>query len=1012
MADVTLGKAKGEVQITYDGKGIARARDELGRFVGGGGAGGGSGSLQSAQVGFQKLATVSAVAATAIVGGIALAVNAAIDFEKRISAIGAVSGASADQLDQLRKKALQLGKDTAFSASESAQAMEELVKAGLTVADVLNGAADATVALAAAGGIELPAAATIAANSMNIFGIAAKDMMHVVDLIAGAANASAIDVNDFGMAMQQAGAVAHLVGVSFDDLAVAIALMGNAGIKGSDAGTSLKTMLSNLQPSTKKQSDLMRRLGIITQDGTNRFFDQTGSLKSLADVAGILNKSLSGMTDAQKAMALEVIFGSDAIRAAAVLSGQGAEGFNKMAEAMGKVTAEGVAAARLDNVAGAIEQLKGSVETAAIAFGSALLPVIRKVAEFITFLANKFSELDPRWQQLIAFAAVAVAALIGFVAIVATVAAAVAAMVASVAAIKFAIIIGAIVGAVIAIAAAIKLAYDRSQEFRDFLGKLGEVGKAIFGAILAVVRPIVAFFKGSVIPAVREVAASLQKNLQPAFKAISEFITSRVLPAVKQIKDALDKAMPTIIQVAEVLLKGGKAIVEGFGAALGFIIPIILKLAGPIFSLLINAISFLISHIPQIVSAINTFIGVLVSIGKIIATVVIAPFYAIYLAGKFVFEQLSKLVSMFVTGFMLVWNMMWPVTKAVFDLIMAIVGAAFSVISGMFQLFWSVVTAIWNALWTAVIGPVINGFKVIMAGIGAALEWIMGKITGFWNAVQTIWNNIFNWIVPPITKAWNAVKDFVTNAMLAVHAKVVEVWNAVVAFFMSAKDRIVAVINGFSAFVTKVRDFFGQMKDAAISKATELINWVTGLPGRIMGALGNLGSALYGAGRSLLEGLWNGLKSIWGSIIGWVQDKMASLRGLLPFSPAKWGPFSGHGYTLYAGRALMEGFAQGMAQRIGIVESTARDALSRVADALPTDFSTTVGTTAANTGTIAGVSGGAALGQSTTTVNNKTEIAVNVPLKDLTSIKDVQEFLDFVDRLRNDSRRGFEVAVL
>jgi hypothetical protein len=243
--------------------------------------------------------------------------------------------------------------------------------------------------------------------------------------------------------------------------------------------------------------------------------------------------------------------------------------------------------------------------------------------------------------------------------------------------------------------------------------------------------------------------------------------------------------------------------------------------------------------------------------------------------------------------------------------------------------------------------------------------------------------------------------------MLAVHAKVVEVWNNVVAFFLSARDRITAVINGFSAFVTKVRDFFGQMKDAAIAKATELVNWVTGLPGRIIGALGNLGSALFGAGRSLLQGLWNGLQSIWGSIIGWVQDKMAQLRGLLPFSPAKWGPFSGRGYTLYAGRALLEGFAEGMDDRIGMVEDAAKRALAATAASLPTDFAATVGAGTAGAGTAAAFGATTVpAGATTNTTVNNTEINLIVPLEDLRSITDVQELLDFIDGIRNDSRRG------
>jgi TP901 family phage tail tape measure protein len=1016
VADYSLGKAKGTVEIGYDGKGIGQARDDLGRFVGGSGSGGGGGgsggSLANVRRGLQQVATVSGIAAGAIATGIGFAVNAAIEFEQRISAIGAVSGATGAQIDQLRKKALQLGADTTFSAAESAQAMEELVKAGLSVEDVLNGAADATVALAAAGGIDLPAAATIAANAMNQFNLAAKDLPKIADLIAGAANASAIDVSEFGLAMAQAGAVAHLIGVNFSDLATAIALMGNAGIRGSDAGTSLKTMLQNLQPTTKKQIELMTKLGIVTKDGSNQFFDQQGKLKSLADVSGILNNALKGMTDGQKAMALETIFGTDAIRAAAVLAGQGAEGFHAMATAMGEVTAGDVAAKRMDNVAGSIEQLKGSVETAAIAFGTALLPAIRAVTDFITMLVNKFSALDPKWQKLIAFAAVAGAALLGLIAVVAGVGAVIAGLAASLVAIKIAAIIGAIVIAIIAIAAAVKLAWDRSQEFRDLLAKLGAVAKAIFATIMAVVRPIAEFFKTQVIPAVKEVAQTLMKNLAPAFKAIGDFIQNRVLPAWQKLRAAIEPAMPTIIAIAKAFLEVGKVIFNVLGKALGFIIPLLLNIIGPIFSVLISVIAAVISAIPGLVAGFKSFINVLMTIGKVVAAVVIAPFWLLFQVGKFIFEGLVRIVEAFVAGFMRVWNFLWPVTKAVFDLIAAIVGAAFAVLSGMFQIFWAIVTAIWDALWKWIIGPVIVGFKLVMDGVGAALSWIQTRLEGAWIAIKGIWDKLWSWLVIPIMNAFNAIKDFISVKMDNIKAGVKDVWDGIVAFFTAARNKIVSIINNFSEIVNRARDIFNQMKDAAIAKAQELISWVAGLPGRLLGALGNIGGMLVGAGRSLISGFWDGMKSIWNSMVGWLEDKMSTLRGLWPFSPAKWGPFSGRGWVLYSGRALMEGFAAGMDDRVAMVQDAAKRALAGVSGSLPTDFSATVGAATTAVGATAGISGAALAGATSTTNTSNTEINLNVPLEDLRSIRDVQDLLDFIDRLRNDSRRGLEVSAL
>ena len=998
MPDYSLGTAEGTIKIGYDGKGITQAGQGLDTL---------ESKARNAQRGFQTVATVTGIAAGAIVGGIALAVNAAIDFEARISAIGAVSNATAEQLDAVRKKALQLGADTKFSASEAALAMEELVKAGLSVEDVMNGAADATVALAAAGEIALPEAAAIASNAMNQFNLTAAELPKIADLIAGAANASAITVSEFGFSLSQAGAIANLVGVNFDDLATAIALMGNQGIKGSDAGTALKTMLANLQPVTKRQVDTMRELGLVTADGANQFFTAEGKLKSLGEVSEVLKSSLVGLTDAQKTMALETIFGQDAIRAAATLAGEGAAGFNAMAAAMGEVTAQEVAAKRLDNVSGALEQLKGSVETAAIAFGTALLPTIRKVTEFITMLVNKFSSLDPKWQKLIAFAAVAAAALLGLVAVIATVAAVIAGLIAAFAAVKIGLIVGGIVVAIVAIAAAIKLAYDRSAEFRTLLGQMAQVAVAVFKAIMAGVRPIAEFFRDKIIPAIQEIAAKLQKNLAPAFKAIGEFMQKHVIPGVEKIRAALEKAMPSILKVAGLIIGPLKLAFEVLGKVLGFLIPILFKIIGPIFGALFTVIAAVIGFIPNLIDGFAKFINILKTVATVIAVIVIAPFWLLYQVGKFVFEQLMKVVETFVAGFMAVWNFLWPVTKAVWDLIVAIIQLAFAVISSMFEAFMAGVMAVWGLLWGFIIKPVVTGFGVVMNAIGAALGWIGDRISDFWNWVQGIWSKVHGWVVVPIVAAFNAIKDWIADRMAAVRSDIQAKWDAIVAFFTSARDRIVAIINNFTVIVDRVRAIFQQMKDAAIAKANEMVEWLTGLPGRIIGAIGNIGMSLYNSGRALIQGFWDGMRSVVDGMISWVSSKLSSIRNLLPFSPAKEGPFSGRGWVLYSGRALMEGFAEGIGQRAGMVRAAAERALAGVAGSLPTDFSATVGAAKSGVGAAAGFGG--AGGSTTTTTSTVNEINLNVPLEDLRSIRDVQDLLDFIDRLRNDSRRGLEV---
>ena len=341
-----------------------------------------------------KVVAGASVAVAGAFAGIGVAsVGLAMDFEKSMSGIKAVSGATADEMDGLTKLTLQLGKDTVFSAKEAAVGIEELIKGGVPIADIMNGAARATLNLATAGGVDLASAAEIASNSMAIFNLKGADMEHVADQIAGAANASSLSVTDFKFSMAMAGAVANLSGQSFDSTAQAIAVLGQQGLKGSDAGTSLKTMLMNLQPTTKAQSAAFKALGLDTGALGNAFLNADGSFKQLGEIAGILNVATKDLSKSQKTLALEAIFGSDAIRAAAIIAEAGAPGFTKMATEMNKVTAASVAAERLNNLAGDIEMLKGSVETAGIMIGTAFTPQLRGLTQWVGGLTNKFIEL-------------------------------------------------------------------------------------------------------------------------------------------------------------------------------------------------------------------------------------------------------------------------------------------------------------------------------------------------------------------------------------------------------------------------------------------------------------------------------------------------------------------------------------------------------------------------------------------------------------------------------------------
>ena len=320
------------------------------------------------------------------------AITKSADFEARMSSIKAVTGSSAETMKQFHDAAVKAGADTAFSATEAADAIEELAKAGVSTKDILNGGLTGALNLATAGELDLKEAAEIASTALNAF---KRDNLSVVDAanqLAGAANASATDVHELKYGLSAVAPVASGLGLSFKDTTNALAVFAQNGLKGSDAGTSLKTMLMNLQPQTKAQANMMRELGIITEDGSNRFFTAEGKIKSFAEVSQVLKESLSGLTEQQQQQALKTMFGTDAVRAATIAMNEGADGANKMQAEISKVTAAEVAAEKLNNLKGAIEGLSGSFETLQIKLGESVLPLFTTIVRYVDKLVDKFSQ--------------------------------------------------------------------------------------------------------------------------------------------------------------------------------------------------------------------------------------------------------------------------------------------------------------------------------------------------------------------------------------------------------------------------------------------------------------------------------------------------------------------------------------------------------------------------------------------------------------------------------------------
>lgn len=333
------------------------------------------------------------------------ALKVAVDFEQGMSNVQAISGATGGDLEKLRDQAIDLGESTAFSSAEVAEAMTEMAKAGWDTQSILDGMSGVLDA-AAASGEGLASVSTIVADSITGFGLAASDSARVADVLTYAANAGTIGIEDLGETFKYIAPVAKTLGFTIEDVTTATAAMSTAGIKGSQAGTSLKNTLANLVKPTDAMAAVMDDLGISVTDSD-------GNFKSLDEIVTMLRSSFDGLTEEQKAHDATVLAGKEGMSGLLALLSTSQEEYDALSDAMENSAgvAKKTAEVMQDNLASKYEQFTGSLESMSIKFMDLVLPTLTKGTEAATGLIEKFSEMpEESKKSALAFAGIAAAA--------------------------------------------------------------------------------------------------------------------------------------------------------------------------------------------------------------------------------------------------------------------------------------------------------------------------------------------------------------------------------------------------------------------------------------------------------------------------------------------------------------------------------------------------------------------------------------------------------------------------
>lgn len=876
--------------------------------------------------------------------GIGKSIGLASEFQAVISEVGAVSNATAPELQQLSDLALQMGADTAFSASEAAQAMAELAKGGIEVADmaaVLPGVLD----LAAAGGLGLAEAATIATDTLSIFSAQGVSMEQVANAFAGAANISSISVQDMAESMKYVGPVASSLGLTLEDTSAAIALLGANGLKGSQAGTGLRTMLTSLTAPSKEAAKVMSELGL-------EFFDSTGKMKDFAGISDELKGALKGMSDQQRLATLETLFGREGMSAAIAMMGEGENSIQSYTEKLrGAASAHATGVAMMDNFAGSMDAFKGSVETAAITVGLMLLPYLRELVDWGTKAVNAAVPLIKAWgPQFLA----AIESGVGrAITVVRDFGAAILGAFNAIRAGDINGLFGPILAAIQAVFGPDAMARATGgvntflmalQQVRDMVNQAREA----FNQLPAPVQAAIAGFL-ALGPAVRVlgIALPLLVGALTGLGPIVGILTSTI-PVLGTVIAAL--GWPITLVVAAVAALALAWTQNWFGIR-DQTMPIITQIVGFVTGTLIPGLQQLGTYVatvlwPQIqmawtqiqvtiqqaVAAIMPtlqqfaawFSSELLPAVQQAATTVVPAMQQMGAATVAAFQSMLPGIQAFASGMQSLGAAVLPVLASVAASIRGTLGPAVMAIVAWAQ----EVIPQFAAAWTNVMSIVAPILGQLAALIGATLTAIAGFITAHGAQIQAILNAAWLMISSAIGAALTIISGLISAALLLISGDWEGAWNRMVQALTTAGGQIESVVQGLMTIVGSLiaiglqeaasamdaawAAMVAGTQSAMAQMAAALSSGVGQLPGIAMGIAG----AMHSAGVAIMQSFIAGIASQVARAIAIVQDAIQQIADMMPGSEPK-DPTSPLRGLSERGEALVGNFADGIRRASG-----------------------------------------------------------------------------------------------
>ena len=734
---------------------------------------------------------------TTVIGGVGVAaVKTAADFDSAMSQVAAVSGATGKDFDALRNKAREMGAKTKFSATEAAEAMNYMAMAGWKTEDMLDGI-EGVMNLAAASGEDLAATSDIVTDALTTFGLSAKDSGHFADILAAASSNANTNVSMMGETFKYCAPIAGALGFSAEDTAEAIGLMANAGIKSSQAGTALRTIMNNLAGDVKISG---KAIGDVTIATTNA----DSSMRDLSDILADCRSAFGNWTESEKAQAAESLVGKNAMSGFLALMNAGEDDIAKLSSAIDNCdgSAEKMAMTMQDNLAGQLTILKSQLQELAISFGDILMPAIRSIVSKLQGFVDKLNGMDEGTKRTIVTIALLVAS-IG----------------------PLLVIIGTAISKIgVAMQGVVKLANGISKlkvSVQGGTGVLGKLGAALGGisapvlAVVAVIAVLVAAFihLWKTNEGFRDAIIGTWNRIKDTISGFCQGIVDRLNALGFQFTDIVDVLKTVWDGFCQVLAPIFEGVFNNIANILSTVTGVITEILDVFIGIFTGNWSQAWTGVKEIFSSIwngiSSFFTNILNVIKGVADVVLGWFGTswneVWTNIKTFFEGIWNGIATFFTT---IWETLKNVVTVGIMAIGSILSAAFDIITLPFRFIWEnckeIIISVWDAIKSkvstvihavaSVISTVMNAIKTVFSTVWNAIKTVVTTVV---NAIKSVVTTVFNAIKSTATTVWNAIKAAVTTPVNAIKSTVTTVFNSV-------KSTVTSIFNGIKSTATSV----------------------------------------------------------------------------------------------------------------------------------------------------------------------------------------------------------------